>query len=589
VLRLSLVLLGAAAITWADPPQPVVPYATPDQFRPLPFDNQRLAGLLANRIRANHEGFLENINVPSLLKPFQAHRGANSGSVVEGEFAGRFLQAAASAYEYRHDSRLKELMDKVAVQLISLQKKNGYFSAYSDGERWTSGDLLVHRWTLRGLLSYWQATGEDDAYTSAQLIGDLLVNTFGAKADKQQLSGKEDGKGLPFRLAALQEIEPLIFLYRYTAEPSYLDLCKSIVRAVDINSTLLTPAPEQHLSDTLLSLAGLTELYRITGDKSYLSPVLRGWKALAGNGLLLTGSPLPSENGATVEWMKLTLNLLRITGESQYGQQLERTIYNQLLSAQDVQTGAIASEAPLSGKKDFSSKLTASTGRSLLSEAEGLALIPQAIWGRYGDGVLINLYTGGRATVQLRRRGLIQIYSEAAFPEKGEILLHVEPSHNIQFALALRVPEWTSSFTVDIDRQHLVGKHGELVTLHREWKRGDMVRISMMMDVSVFNGLDEASGRVAVSRGPQTLALSGKLNPHIGNLSLVRVPAEASSRLKLSPVDTPLPDTWSGDQVYKTEGEYDGKKQFIILVPFADAITYQVWLKKPNDPRGAEE
>ena len=572
---------------WADP-LPVVPNAVPDRFRPLPFDNQKLSGLLVNRLRANHEGFLEHIDTQVLLQPFQTKMKENPGAAAGGEFVGRFLQTTSKAYAYTHDSRLKELMDKVTTQLLSFQAKNGYFGSSSDGERWTRDDLLVHRWILLGLLSYWQATGEEDAYTASQMIGDLLVHTFGDKGSKHASLEKGNGENLPFRLAALQSVEPLVFLYRYTADPNYLELCKSIVRAADVNTAAIIPGIRENLPDTLLSLAGLTDLYRLTADKAYLYPALRCWKALAGSALLLTGTPA-LDNCTTVAWMQLTLSLFRITGEPQYGQQLERTIYNQLLSAQDMRTGNIASEVAFAGKKNFSSNLLPSSGRCVLSEAEGLTLIPQATWGRYASGVLINTYTAGRATVQLRRRGLVQIYSEASFPQTGDILLHVEPSHNIQFPLSLRVPDWTSSFIVDTTGQHLVGKPGELVTINREWKRGDTVKISAAMDVRILSSPDEKMGRIAIQRGPQILALSQTLNPQIEDFSFVKILSSSSSRPKLSLVETALPTPWYGDQVYKIEGEYKQKKQSFILVPFADAINYQVWLRKPNGPGEMEE
>jgi DUF1680 family protein len=595
LFRLSLCLFSVITATvWASPPEAVVPNAVPDRFRPFPLDNQKLAGLLVNHLRANHEGFLEHIDVPFLLQPFAEKTKGESETAMRGEFAGRFLQAASNAYEYNHDPHLKELMDKVRVQLLSVQAKNGYFGSSSDGERWAADDLLAHKWILLGLLSYWQATGEEDAYTSSQLIGDLLVHTFGEKGSKRALLERGDTENLPFRLAALQTVESLAFLYRHTADPNYLELCKFLVRAADVNTALIIPDAKENLPDKLWSLTGLADLYRLTGDKAYLGPALRGWKALAANSISLAGTPTSDvsssvDNCTTVAWMQLTLDLLRITGEPQYGQQLERTIYNQLLAAQDLHTGNLASEVALAGKKNFSSKLLVNNARCMLSEAEGLALIPQAIWGRYGNGVLLNMYTAGRATVQLRRRGLVQIYSEGSFPETGELLLHVEPSHNIQFSLVLRVPDWTSSFIVDTAGQHLIGKPGELVTINREWKRGDTVRVVLAMDVRTLGSPDEKAGRIAIQRGPQILAFSKTLNPRIEDVSLVGPSPLNSSRLKLSPVDTALPVTWYGDQVYKTEGEYKGKRQPLILVPFADAINYQLWLRKPNGPGGVEE
>ena len=45
---------------------------------------------------------------------------------------------------------------------------------------------------------------------------------------------------------------------------------------------------------------------------------------------------------ATVTWLQLTWELLRLTGEPQYGEELEHTVYNALLGAQDPPTGTSA-------------------------------------------------------------------------------------------------------------------------------------------------------------------------------------------------------------------------------------------------------
>ncbi|MBV9036489.1 MAG: glycoside hydrolase family 127 protein, partial [Acidobacteriaceae bacterium] len=129
---------------------------------------------------------------------------------------------------------------------------------------------------------------------------------------------------------------------------------------------------------------------------------------------------------------------------------------------------------------------------------------------------------------------------------------------------------------------------GEFVTINREWRRGDTLKISIAMDVRTLSSSDGKTGRIAIQRGPQILALDKALNPQLEDLSLIGIPLLPSSRPKLSPVETPLPATWYGDQAYRIEGEYEGKKQMLILVPFADAIHYQVWLRQPNGPRGVE-
>jgi hypothetical protein len=53
------------------------------------------------------------------------------------------------------------------------------------------------------------------------------------------------------------------------------------------------------------------------------------------------------------------------------------------------------------------------------------------------------------------------------------------------------------------------------------------------------------------------------------------------AQVKLTDVSDQLPPTWIGKQAYRTEGLVAGKPRDLVLVPFADARTYRVWLLRP--------
>jgi DUF1680 family protein len=379
------------------------------------------------------------------------------------------------------------------------------------------------------------------------------------------------------------QIEPLVFLYEYTADTRYVEASKSAADAW----------LRSNHSGSLSVPQGMIELYRITGDEVYYRAAAGAWASLRQNGLSLTGAPsIRSEKDAagqtessclTLSWLQLTLNLLRATGEAQYAEELERTIYNQLFATQDGRTGRIYCAPTLNGTKLPSPKLD----QCVLSEARAIALIPGAVWGRFSTGVAVNLYAAGRATFQLaRRRGTVQIYSEAAYPGSGNILLHVEPGHNLQFPLRLRVPAWTRSFTADVGGSHLIGRPGEFLTINREWKRGDTVSIAMDMTVRTINNGPDHQKWVAIARGPQVLALSRILTPAASHVDDAAVFVGASGP-RLKPVSDELPANWFGDQAYSVEGELDGKPHKLVFVPFADARDYRVWVTGRASSSGA--
>ncbi len=575
LIRPNLCLLALVCVPgFADPPQPVIINAVTDTYRPLAFDQQKLTGVLAERMRANREGYLEPINV-KFLATASPNRAGQDESASSEEQAGAFLDAAANTYEYSHDQNLKAVMDRVAKALLATQAANGDAGIHAVEVGASNTNNWTRRSDLLGLLAYYRVTATEAALTAAKKIGDLLVNTYGK--DRAE----------PADQSAAILLEPLVYLYRYTGEGRYLDLCKTIAGTWTQSKEARVDPSYENLS----TLQGLVELYRITGDEAYFRPALATWRDIRANELTLTGAissnAKAGSNGCdacvTAAWMQLTLNLLRITGGAQYGEQLERTTYNQLFAAQDVRNGNIFSAVPLDGSK----KIGSNGDPCAPSEARGVSWVPSAVWGRYGNGIAVVLYSPGRATFRLRRRGTIQLYEEATYPETGEILLHVEPSHNIQFPLRLRVPTWTSSFIADIDGSHLIGKPGEFLTIAREWKRGDTVKIAINMSVNVVPGAPAQGEEIAIQRGPQVLALGKTLNPELKDLTAAFPVSTDPAELKMTTAETRLPVSWSGDQAYSIPGEYKGQRQRLILVPFADAVDYRVWLKRPSAVSGA--
>jgi DUF1680 family protein len=274
---------------------------------------------------------------------------------------------------------------------------------------------------------------------------------------------------------------------------------------------------------------------------------------------------------------------LRITGQDVYAEELERTVYNQLFAAQDARTGAVFSPTGWSGKKQV-----ASSAACAANEVRALAAIPSIAWGRYGNGIAVNLYTDGRGVVHLRRRGTIQLYVETNYPESGRILLHIEPDHPIHFPLRLRVPDWANKFTADVGPDHYVGKPADYLTLNRSWKRGDTVKIQISMQARVIPGIEGFSGEIAIARGPQLLALARLVNPQIADLAAVTVDPP-NPNAPLTEVATNFAANWMGEHAYSITGAYDGKPRKLVLVPFADALDYRVWLAQSKASSGASE
>lgn len=565
---------------------PVVADKIADRFVPAPYEGQSIDGILGSRMRLNLEGRLLHVYENGILDCFRHRPGKQEWA---GEHAGKFLDAAANTWLYGKDERLKTLMDRVASELIAAQLPDGYLGTYTEDHRWTSWDVWVHKYDLLGLISYYRATGNQPALDAARKIGDLLCRTFGTGPGQRDIiqSGTHVG------MAATSVLEPMVNLYRYTGERKYLEFCEYLVRSWNqpngpkIIASLQATGSVFHTANAkayemMSNLVGLAELYRATGNPIYLSTVQIAWKDITAHHLYVTGTTssaehftddlvLPGEDisnvgegCATVTWLQLTWQLLRLTGEPQYAEQLEHTVYTALLGAQDTKNGNICYFTPLNGKKSP----TPGINCCVSSEPRGISMIPSLAWGARDRGAAVVLYVPGKAIVPTKS-GDVGIESSTTYPASGAITLTLHPAREARFPLSLRVPAWTSHFTATVAGKSYQGMPGKFLAIERDWKAGDQVAIDMDLTVREIPGGPSYPFSVAIQRGPQVLVLEQSRNKDVVDLQAAG-PRTLTTTLAEAP--------GSG---YRMEGTVAGKSHELTLIPFADANSYRVWLLKP--------
>jgi hypothetical protein len=279
----------------------------------------------------------------------------------------------------------------------------------------------------------------------------------------------------------------------------------------------------------------------------------------------------------TVTWTQLTWQLLRLTGDPQYAEQLEHTVYNALLGAQDPRDGNICYFTPLNGKKSP----TPGINCCVSSEPRGISMIPQLSWGALETGAAVLFYVPGHVSLQTSA-GNITIESKTNYPSDGLITLTLNPSKTAKFPLYLRVPAWTSRYTATVAGHKYNGTPGEFLSIDREWKTGDQVDVDLDLTARIVPGAPSYPFGVAIFRGPQVLALEQSRNPDVLDLQaagprsmevkLVSAPAIEATERRRAMVTGPA---------YRLDGLVAGKPRELTLVPFADARSYRVWLLKP--------
>jgi DUF1680 family protein len=360
--------------------------------------------------------------------------------------------------------------------------------------------------------------------------------------------------------------------------------------------------------EMLSCLNGLLEYYRTTGEESLLEAALAAWRDIEDNRLYITGGAtygehfhenhdLPNGNAkvaetcVTVTWIQFNAQLLRLTGESRFADELERSVYNQLFGAQKPDGTAWGYYVELEGRKPYADRLT---GHCCLSSGpRGVALIPTFAVTADAEGIVINLFSEGQSLLELPSGDSVSVGVETDYPANGRVRVTLDPQTRETFVLKLRIPAWSHGASVAVNGRS-TGQScapGDYILLKRRWKRGDVVDLALSVEPRMIVGKHGNVGKVAFAFGPLILAADNAVNSEaqVGRF-LIQQPVEFTTRLPDNAAGAaPSRNRYSVRAIIADDvvGSGVGDRVDVVLLPFAEAGSalerYQVWLPVQQD------
>jgi DUF1680 family protein len=578
-----------------------------DRFLQVDPGAVKLHGFIGRRCSNNESARLLVKDEEELLSGFQNRPGKQAWI---GEHVGKWLHAATLAWVYTNSEALRAKLDRVVSTLLATQQEDGYLGTYADGLHWgmdqdQKWDVWVHKYDLIGLITYHTYTGDKASLEAAKKIGDLLIRTFGQpnQAEKKlDLNERSTHAGM----ASGSVLEPIVLLYRATGNESYLEFARSIAAHwEDENGPkiigTLTEKKAVNLTangkayEMMSCLIGLCELYRTTGESNYIVPVLNAWNDIVANQLLITGSGSSREHwteprrffsGAkdniaetcvTVTWIQLNQQLLRLTGEARFGDELEKSFYNHLAAAQRPDGTAWAYFTGLDGKKPYGTEQNCCTS----SGPRGWAIFPTLAYMTTEDGIVINFFTPGTAALRINGE-TVMVKQETEYPVDGRVAITVTVPKPMKFALRVRVPSWSQIDGVK-------AKPGDYWLLRQTWSRTQTIKLNFAIPVRLVPGEGSNAGKIAVVRGPQVFAIDELYNPGLSTVTAIaltsRQPELKTSVTYRDPDDLPVYET-EAIITQDTEKQKAGERVTLRLAPFASAGAhghrFNVWLQANN-------
>jgi DUF1680 family protein len=204
---------------------------------------------------------------------------------------------------------------------------------------------------------------------------------------------------------------------------------------------------------------------------------------------------------------KIARYLMRVTGDSSYGDSMEAILYNTILGARPIRSDGVSfyySDYNVSAKKvDYPEKWPCCSGTfPQLTADYGISS-----YFRSPKGVYVNLYVPSRVTWR-QGNAHITMTQMTSYPNNGEATLHLKMDRAERFSIALRIPAWAgrqTSIRINGKDAATSPQPGTWSQLDREWKDGDRVELSMDMPLRLVPIDPRHSDTVALLHGPVAL------------------------------------------------------------------------------------
>lgn len=505
-------------------------------FTSLPLGSIRPRGWLLEELRTQAAGLSGHLGeVWADVGPNSGWLGGTGESWERGPY---YLDGLLPLAYLVDDPRLKSLARQFVDWTLNNSSPNGMFGPKTNDDWWPRIVML------KALAQYQELTGDPrvipmmDRYFRYQL----------SELPSRPL--RDWGK---FRWQ--DEVLTVIWLYKRTGSPYLLDLARLLHQQgfdwtanfdhfqykEKITAAFIKLEQGQGLADLALATHGVnngqavkcgpvwSQISGSTWDREAAKRMLAELDRYHGlpNGMFSCDEHLagrdPSQGSelcTVVEYMFSVEQCLAITGDSSFGDRLERLAFNALpgtltddmwshqYNQEPNQVECSIHRRPwvTDGPESNLFGLAPNFGCCTANFHQGWPKFANSLWmlshsGLYDgpDGVVAVAYSPCELNTRLVGTG-VRIVEETNYPFRGYIRFNVTPEKPITFAMKFRIPAWADKTIVRINgklQSDVIA--GEFVTYQRLWKPGDFVEIEFPMHLRTSRWFNDS---LAIERGP---------------------------------------------------------------------------------------
>jgi len=535
--------------------------------------------------------------------------GQFAGTHWQDAWIYKWLESACYIQAAIHNKELGEQIDAIIDVIAKAQQPDGYIASQTTVRGWPrfqephNHELYTMGHLLTAACIHHRLTGKTKLLDVACKTADYIYETFKGRDPKLA-----DFPRNPSIIMGGVE------LYRTTRNKKYLDMANFFIdwrgsrygngrrnawanplkNGSDLNQNWRPLRKETevvgHAVFFTYLYAGAADAYMETGDKMLLAALERLWTDLVTKKMYITGGVSPehkSHPARSFEPGKLTTivgdsihegiaapyelpndtaynetcgqigslmwnwRMLAITGEARFGEIMERTLYNSILSGIEVDgegwsyTNPLRWHGPEHVLRSQDTHKRGYPGRRMICCPTNLMRMV-ASWHNYlysmdDEGFWIHHYGANVFDGSLRDGRSLKLTQQTNYPWDGRIRITIDRiKKDGAFSLHLRIPGWAqdAKLTVNGKAATVDCKPTSYTTLQHDWIAGDVVELNLPMPVRKIiadPSIEQTRNQVAVMRGPIVYCLESIDLPKEVQFDDICLPADAKWRTRYDP------------------------------------------------------
>ncbi|MDR1865365.1 MAG: glycoside hydrolase family 127 protein [Bacteroidales bacterium] len=369
---------------------------------------------------------------------------------------------------------------------------------------------------------------------------------------------------------------------------------------------------EGHAVRATLLATGIATVALENHSPRYIQTVSKWWDNMVGKRMFVTGGVgaihydekfgadyfLPTdaylETCAAVGVGFFSQRMNELTGNGKYADELERALYNNVLTGISLSGDKYTYQNPLNAHH-HSRWVWHDCPCCPPMFLKIVSALPEYIYASENDKLYINLFIGSNTEMELGNGCLVGVALQTNYPWDGKIAVNINPEKAKEFSLKIRIPGWAQGVEnpYDLYRSDLkpditltvngvpekINTIDGYTEIRRIWKKGDQVELNLPVQPRIITANEQVkdlNNMLALASGPLIYCLEETDNPNLDNLT-----ADTASPLELHYAS----DLLGGVNRITGTAIKDGEKVTITAIPYyavgnRQKGSYKVWLPK---------